>query len=160
MEIIGRLRYGAWRVEDISETMPLGLVGAAAGNAEAAPRRAPWSRKTCARANCAHACLTALGVLLSAIQGDPDDPVGNAGAAEAGERPPLRGRLLQNGAVMGFSPQQVGRMSLFQYAACVDGVNEANGAETIDPPSDDEFLAAKARVWRPLKASLKNHGNQ
>jgi hypothetical protein len=43
---------------------------------------------------------------------------------------------------MGFSPDQVGRMSLFQYACCVDGVNEAN-SDAVEPPTDEEFQAAK-----------------
>lgn len=43
---------------------------------------------------------------------------------------------------MGFTPQDVGRMSLFQFAACVDGVNEAN-SDHVDAPTDDEFKAAK-----------------
>lgn len=45
---------------------------------------------------------------------------------------------------MGFSPDQVGRMSLFQYAACVDGWNKAQNPDAVDPPSADEFEAAKA----------------
>lgn len=46
---------------------------------------------------------------------------------------------------MGFSPQQIGKMSLFQFAACVDGFNKANSTEeTVDPPTDEEFEAAMA----------------
>lgn len=44
---------------------------------------------------------------------------------------------------MHFTPQEVGRMSLYQFAACVDGVNEAN-SDSIDAPTDEEFQAAKA----------------
>jgi hypothetical protein len=48
---------------------------------------------------------------------------------------------------MGFSPEQVGRMSLFQYAACVDGFNKANGGDdTPQAPTDEEFKAAIAAV--------------
>jgi hypothetical protein len=46
---------------------------------------------------------------------------------------------------MGFTPDQVGQMSLFQYACCVDGVNKANAPEDrIEPPTDEEFEAAMA----------------
>ncbi len=45
---------------------------------------------------------------------------------------------------MGFSPDQIGRMSLYQYAACVDGWNAAHSSEDhIDAPSDAQFRAAK-----------------
>lgn len=46
---------------------------------------------------------------------------------------------------MGFSPEQVGRMSLYQFAACVDGFNAANSADdAVDAPTDEQFHAAKA----------------
>lgn len=45
---------------------------------------------------------------------------------------------------MGFSPEQVGRMSLYQFAACVDGFNRANNPDKTDPPTAEEFAAAKA----------------
>jgi hypothetical protein len=46
---------------------------------------------------------------------------------------------------MGFAPEQVGRMSLYQFAACVDGFNRANsGEDSLEPPGDEEFLAMKA----------------
>jgi hypothetical protein len=46
---------------------------------------------------------------------------------------------------MGFTPEQVGRMSLFQYAAGVDGVNAANRTEeSVSAPTDEEFNAALA----------------
>lgn len=46
---------------------------------------------------------------------------------------------------MGFTPQQVGRMSLYQFAACVDGFNKMNSTEEmVDPPTDEEFKLAKA----------------
>lgn len=48
---------------------------------------------------------------------------------------------------MGFSPEQVGRMSLFQFAACVDGFNKANSPDDApEAPTDDEFKAAVAAV--------------
>lgn len=45
---------------------------------------------------------------------------------------------------MGFSPLQVEEMSLYQYAAVVDGWNEANGGEgSAQAPSAEEFALAK-----------------
>lgn len=43
---------------------------------------------------------------------------------------------------MGFTPEQVGRMSVYQFAACVDGYNAAN-SDAVDAPTDEEFEAAK-----------------
>lgn len=34
-------------------------------------------------------------------------------------------------------------MSLYQWAACIDGVNEMNEGDTVDAPTPDEFEAAK-----------------
>jgi hypothetical protein len=34
-------------------------------------------------------------------------------------------------------------MSLYQWAACIDGVNEANDGDSVEAPTEDEFLAAK-----------------
>lgn len=45
---------------------------------------------------------------------------------------------------MGFTPQQVGAMSLYQWAACVDGWNRAQNPEgAITAPSAQEFEAVK-----------------
>lgn len=45
---------------------------------------------------------------------------------------------------MGFTPQETGKMSLYQFAACVDGFNKANSVEDqIGAPTDAEFRAAK-----------------
>jgi len=45
---------------------------------------------------------------------------------------------------MHYTPEQVGRMSLYQFAACVDGLNAANSSPEIKAPTDEEFAAAKA----------------
>lgn len=77
-EILTRLRLGAWRVQDIQETLRLGLIGGLGPNPTAAQAKA---MKQLVDDNVrpgqitAHA-LTALAVLLAALQGVPDDPVG------------------------------------------------------------------------------------
>lgn len=54
---------------------------------------------------------------------------------------------------MSFTPQQVGRMSLYQFAACVDGFNRANRADGgAQAPTDDEFRAALAAHHELLAA--------
>lgn len=47
-----------------------------------------------------------------------------------------------NGAAMGFSPDQVDRMTFWQMGACIAGFNKANGGEEkIPAPTDAEFDA-------------------
>ena len=38
---------------------------------------------------------------------------------------------------MGFTPQQVGDMSMWQFMAAADGYAKANGAEDNERPSED-----------------------
>jgi hypothetical protein len=41
---------------------------------------------------------------------------------------------------MGFTPQQVDAMSLWQFGACIDGWNRSQGGdEDVDPPTAEEF---------------------
>lgn len=45
---------------------------------------------------------------------------------------------------MGFTPMQVGQMSLFQFACAIDGWNAAHGGEDqAAAPSEQEFEEAK-----------------
>lgn len=51
------------------------------------------------------------------------------------------------GAVMGFTPQQVNEMTLWEFEACASGYAEAHGGKSgkgaVDPDAiDDERLAA------------------
>lgn len=34
-------------------------------------------------------------------------------------------------------------MSLYQWAACIDGINEQNDGDSVEAPSAEEFEAAK-----------------
>lgn len=47
---------------------------------------------------------------------------------------------------MGLSPEQVDRLSLWQFAAAVEGYARAHGGETgPDAPSDSEYWEAVSR---------------
>lgn len=82
MEIVARLQYGSWRVEDIVETIRIGLIG---GGADAKAARTLVEDNVRPGRITEHA-LTALAILLAAVQGEPDDPVGkNQAAADAPE---------------------------------------------------------------------------
>jgi len=44
---------------------------------------------------------------------------------------------------MGFAPEQVDRMSLWEFAACLEGYRKANTSddEPLAPPTAEEFRA-------------------
>ena len=49
--------------------------------------------------------------------------------------------------MLGFTPQQVGAMTLWQMQACIDGYKAANGTEPeAKPPTADEFFDHVARL--------------
>lgn len=55
---------------------------------------------------------------------------------------------------MGFTPQQVGAMSWWQFLACADGYALKNGGKPkLEPPSDEKFLA-----WADMVRKLKPSG--
>lgn len=41
--------------------------------------------------------------------------------------------------MIGLSPEQVDRQSLWQFAAAVEGYAAANGANPLQAPSDDDY---------------------
>lgn len=45
---------------------------------------------------------------------------------------------------MGFTPQQVGAMSLWQFMACADGWARANSSEAAKRSNDDMFEGVEA----------------
>lgn len=72
MEIATRLQLGVWRVEDITETLRIGLIG---GGED--PKKAKLLVDAEVRdGNIIAHVLTAQAVILAALQGVPDDPVG------------------------------------------------------------------------------------
>ncbi len=52
--------------------------------------------------------------------------------------------IYASGVVMGLSPREVDRLSLWEFAACVEGFNRAQGTGSPPDLSDDEFEAAAA----------------
>lgn len=72
MQIVNGLRLGMWRVEHVSEVLRIGLIGGGM-DAKAA---AVLVEQNVRPGNIVPHVLTALAVLMSALQGDPDDPVG------------------------------------------------------------------------------------
>lgn len=84
-EIANRLRLQTWRVQDVQETLRLALMGGGM-EARAAQRVVDEQARP---GKLASSALTAFAVLVSAIQGDENDPVGKDEAAP--ETPEAKG---------------------------------------------------------------------
>jgi hypothetical protein len=74
MEVVYRLQAGTWRVEDVIETLRIGLIGGGQGTPDEAKEARKLVEDNVRAGNVVPHVLTALAVLLSALQGDPDDP--------------------------------------------------------------------------------------
>ena len=78
--ILGRLNSGAWRVEDISNVLRLGLIGGGMEPAAALKKVRAYVEARPPTEN----LLFAQAVLSVACYGAPDEPVGNPEAASQG----------------------------------------------------------------------------
>jgi hypothetical protein len=76
-EIANRLRLQTWRVQDVHETLRLALMGGGM-DAKAAQQLVDEQARP---GKLASSALAAFAVLVSAIQGDENDPVGKGEAA-------------------------------------------------------------------------------
>ena len=92
MEIVARLRFGAWRVEDVIETIRIGLLG---GGMDAKAARELVEAFVRPPDVVSHV-LTAQAVLMSALQGIPGELAGKPmattdapGAMDASPPPPI-----------------------------------------------------------------------
>lgn len=124
-----------WQVEQIANVIRLGLIGAGMPAVEALKKvRAyvelapPMENLTLARA-----------VLLCGIFGAPEEKVGKDGKDKKeveGDGMLKAKDLYGTGAVLGFTPQQVNEMTVFQLVAAVEGYADQNRPE--GKLSDDE----------------------
>lgn len=78
-EIATRLRDGTWRLQDVQEIFRLGLIGAG----EDAKKARALVDENIAPGRIRLSVLPALGIILSALMGDENDPVGKGRAAPA-----------------------------------------------------------------------------
>jgi hypothetical protein len=87
-EIANRLRKQSWRVQDVHETIRLGLLGGGM-DAKLAQRLVDEQARP---GKLASSALIAFAIIVSAIQGDENDPVGKeqaaAGAPGVQDSPP------------------------------------------------------------------------
>lgn len=72
LEIVNRLQYGTWRIEDIQETIRIGLLGAGLDPKAARELVDTNVREGRVTVN----VLVAQAILMNALAGDPEEPVG------------------------------------------------------------------------------------
>ena len=138
--VAGRLSGGLWRVGDLRATLLLGLIGGgmARNEASALVRRAIdevpfWQLPLYAD--------TALLILAAAVSGPEGGGEAQADQEdhEASARLPFP-LMLQIGAAMGFTPEEVGKMSLWEFQQAQEGFLAANGHGSEPPmPSDERY---------------------
>lgn len=130
--LFNRLDGGNWRVSDISNVIMFGLIGggvspplASALVSRHVERRPPLEN-----------LISAQVILSAGIVGALDEPTTEK-RRKPSNNPPAdlpNGKIRFSsfyglGAVMGFSPEAVGELSLWQFAAAVEGYVEANSQD-------------------------------
>ena len=151
--IYQRLASGTWRVDDVRETLRLGLIGGGMDHNRALGKVGKYVAPTHFLTN----VVAARRILLAALFGDPDDIVGKieAGVDRADQPAARNGRLafsniIGTATAIGWGVEQLNRASLWEFAAAVDGWNSCHGAEgqrpePITPEEFDRMLERDAR---------------
>lgn len=123
--LLNRLNSDDWRVEDISEVIRIGLIGGANGD-EMHPVKANKLVERYVKARPPTENLNiARGIMLVALFGAPEEEA--AKTANKGDEIETTDGLLKTkdiygaGAVMGFTPQDINAMTVFQFMAAFDG---------------------------------------
>lgn len=88
MEIVTRLQFGSWRIEDIVETIRIGLLGAGVDAKVARELVEANVREGRIAAN----VLVAQAILMNALAGDPEEPVGKKKTSRTRRSASPRGR--------------------------------------------------------------------
>lgn len=141
--ILVRLASDDWRTRDVRETIRLGLIGGGLEPAKALKLVRAYVEDRPPAEN----VVIALAILQAAIIGAPEENVSPSAKGERIDDLPNEklnvGKVLGAGAAMGFSPEQVKAMSLYEFAAAARGVAEANA-----PAAGGMSSAEADEVWR------------
>ncbi|MBO9100001.1 MULTISPECIES: gene transfer agent family protein [unclassified Rhizobium] len=141
--VLNRLNSDEWKVQDISQIIRLGLIG---GDKDLHPVKA---RKLVERYVEERPPLENLPlarvILMTALFGAPDEPAG--AGAKGDEIETSDGKLKTKdiygaGAVMGFSPQQINEMTVWQFMAAFDGYvkHHSDEGEKLSEKDADELF--------------------
>lgn len=115
-----------WYVSDIYETIRIGLIGGKMAPREAFRLCVKYIKGTTPLDNLNLARM----ILVAGLHGAPDEDKMQTGAGsnDDGDGKLKSREAYGNGAVMGFSPQQVDEMSLHQIRAAFDGFSDYHNA--------------------------------
>jgi hypothetical protein len=139
--VFKRLLGDDWRVEDISETIRLGLIG---GDKDIKPIAANKLVTRYVRERpLAENVPLARAILQVALFGAGDEEDKPKATEKSDEVETSDGKLNMKaiygaGAAIGFSPQQVNEMSVYQFIAAVDGYVSAHSPEDKTLTDDEK----------------------
>lgn len=158
--ILDRLLSGRWFVEDIAEVIRVGLIG---GGLDPIKARKMVKEFVEARPPVENLEL-AQRVLGAGMVGAPDEEVGIE-AAKTGNTQKIddlpNGKLrfatiYGAGAAMGFSPEQINKMSVWHFNALVDGWIKANDTSGGSGPHLSE--TEKDEIWEWMQDKANGRG--
>lgn len=149
--VLQRLRTGTWRVGDVAHVVRLGLIGGGMTPVDALKKVRAYVE---ARPP-AESLLPAQAILSAGVVGAPEEDDGSDRPApndadRVDDLPNGKIRMATVyglGAAMGFTPQQVGAMSLWQFMAAVKGYAKANNPDdgkSLTAAEEDALWAAVA----------------
>lgn len=120
--VLQRLLDKSFLIDDVAETIRIGLIG---GGME--PGKALTMTKRYVKARPPFENLTlATAILMAGLMGAPDEEVGAGRKADSDKAVKDDGKLpvaalYGNGAIMGFTPQEVNAMTIWQFVAAWEG---------------------------------------
>ncbi|QWY83571.1 tail tube protein [Rhizobium phage RHph_X2_26] len=146
--VLNRLRAHTWQVEDIAEVIRIGLIGGGMAPVEALKLVKRYVKERPPLEN----YELAFTVLGAGLMGAPDEPVGTGRKKDAPDEDD-DGKLdvaplYAKGAIMGFTPDQVNNMSIWQFVAAWDGYAKHHSGDKqkmSDKESDELFGWLKAQ---------------
>lgn len=138
--VLNRLCDGSWRVDDIFETIRLGLIGGGVDWREASAT----VNRNITDGNFMEQVEPSISILLAGIGGAPDESPKKSSASTDGPGPLPNGKwrfsiFYGDGAVMGFGADTIDKMSIWQFLAAQGGFERSQGGSSDTGLSDEEF---------------------
>lgn len=133
-----RLSDGSWGVKDISHVIRFGLIGGGMPPADALKKVRAYVEDRPPAENLVYAQV----ILSAGLVGAPDESVGGqSGGEDADPLPDGKMHVADiygAGAVMGYSPQDVDAMSMWQFMAALEGYAKAHDPKAKGKLNDSE----------------------
>ncbi|GJD52405.1 hypothetical protein OPKNFCMD_5170 [Methylobacterium crusticola] len=142
-ELLHRFHAGRrYRFRDVRDTLRVGLIG----GGTPVPRAHAVARRLDGLP-CIPLIARAALVLAAGLEGTEEEPVGRAGAAAGADGRIAFAAFYAAAAAMGLGPAEMRAMSLWQFAAYLDGFNRAH-----DPAAAAPLTAAEEdALWAWLQ---------